>query len=280
MLSADSVIKFFVLLCIFVTLAANGQSQDLGMAKIVKIQGSFRIARVDPAHQMTRFIELGENAPVLAGDVIKTNAGGRVVLGLADGSQAIISENTTIEIRDLRNSPRTIFNVLRGKTRVKIEKMGGKPNPYRVTTPTTVIAVRGTAFDVFVKNERTDVYVNEGEVSVINILTPAQEIILAPGQFTRVEPTAPPRNPERFRQGRNEDAFRPVADKNDGNGPDRDKRPDGDRDGRDQRRRDGENPDGRRRDDSPNFPEMRPPQSPGEPNRGSQDRPRRPGLEK
>ena len=280
MLSADSVIKFFVLLCIFVTLAASGQSQDLVTAKIVKIQGSVRIARVDSANQMTRFVELAENAPVLVGDVIKTNAGGRVILGLADGSQAIISENTTVEIKDLRNSPRTIFNVLRGKTRIKIEKMGGKPNPYRVTTPTTVIAVRGTVFDVFVKNERTEVYVNEGEVSVINILTPAQEIILAPGQFTRVELSAPPRNPERFRPGRNEDAFRPVADNTDGNRRDRDGKNDGDRDGKDQRRRESENPDGRRRDDFPRFPETRPPQSPGDPNRGSQDRPRRPGIEK
>jgi hypothetical protein len=66
-------------------------------------------------------------ASTVVGDVIKTFKGGRLVLGLSDGSQAIIAEQTTVEITDLSRSPRTIFNVLRGKTRIKIEKMGDAP---------------------------------------------------------------------------------------------------------------------------------------------------------
>ncbi len=97
-----------------------------------------------------------------AGDVIRTFKGGRLVLGLSDGSQAIIGEQTTVEITDLSRSPRTIFNLLRGKTRVKIEKMGGRPNPYRVNTPTAVIAVRGTLFDVLVSEKETQVLAHEG----------------------------------------------------------------------------------------------------------------------
>ena len=129
------------------------------------------------------------------------------MLGLADGSQAIISENTTVEIKDAKNSPRTIFNILRGKTRIKIEKLGGKPNPYRVTTPTTVIAVRGTIFDVFVKGDKTEVFVVEGEVSVTNLFVPDREVILTPGQFTRVEKEQPPRPPSPYKTERNNNFF-------------------------------------------------------------------------
>src|SRR5207253_2390830 len=135
------------------------------------------------------------------GDVIKTHKGGRFVLGLADGSQAIISENTTVEILDLSRSPRTIFNLLRGKTRIKIEKVGGRPNPYRVNTPTAVIAVRGTLFDVFATEKDTQVFVHEGEVAVSNLLVPERTVICSPGQRTRVQQAQPPEAPSHFQPG-------------------------------------------------------------------------------
>jgi len=151
------------------------------------------------------------NDELLAGDVIKTYTGGRLVLGLTDGSQAIIGEKTVVEVADLSKSPRTIFNVLRGKTRVKIEKIGGRPNPYRVNTPTTVIAVRGTLFDVLVSDKETQVFVHEGEVAVSNFARPDAPIILSPGQRTRVQHTQPPEPPTNFRPGRNDDTFKPSG---------------------------------------------------------------------
>lgn len=279
MLSADLILKFFVFLCIFVSLVTGAQSQNFASAKIVKIQGAVQIARVDSNAKMMVFVELGENAPVLAGDVIKTKTGARVVLGLADGSQAIIGENTTVEIKDLSESPRTIFNVLRGKTRIKIEKMGGKPNPYRVTTPTTVIAVRGTVFDVFVKDNRTEVFVNEGAVSVTGLLAPEQEVLLAPGQFTRVEAGAAPRRAEQFRRERNEEFFRAIAQNDDRRRDDND-RAENSRGGRDARRGNDERA-RRRADDFPNSPDARPNPAPIDSSRAPdrESRPRRPQFE-
>jgi hypothetical protein len=189
-------VKFFILLCIFVTLASSASSQDFVSAKILNAQGAVQIVRLESSTNVVINVPIRENEPVLAGDVVKTNTGGRLVLGISDGSQAIIAPNTTVEIRDLSSSPRTIFNVLRGKTRIMIQKMGGKPNPYRVTTPTTVIAVRGTIFDVFVKGKRTEVFVSEGEVNVTNLTLTDQGVILVPGQFTFVEETVPPRSPK------------------------------------------------------------------------------------
>ena len=148
------------------------------------------------------------NDELLAGDVIKTYAGGRLVLGLLDGSQAIIAEKSIVEIVDLSKSPRTIFNLLRGKTRIKIEKVGGRPNPYRVNTPTTVIAVRGTLFDVIVSDKETQVFVHEGEVAVSNFARPEAAVILSPGQRTRVQQAQPPERPSSFQPGRNNETFK------------------------------------------------------------------------
>jgi hypothetical protein len=187
----------------------NAQAQTLASAKILSSTGSVEIQRRSPQNQAALLkIAYHVNDELLAGDVVKTGAGARLVLGLLDGSQAIIGEKTIVEIADLSKSPRTIFNVLRGKTRIKIEKVGGRPNPYKVNTPTTVIAVRGTLFDVIVSEKETQVFVHEGEVAVSNFARPDLPVILSPGQRTRVQQARPPEPPSRFQPGRNNDTFR------------------------------------------------------------------------
>lgn len=197
----------------------NARSQTLASARILSSDGPVEIQRPSQAKALLTKITYQVNDELFAGDVIRTFKGGRLVLGLVDGSQAIIGETTTVEIMDTSKSPRTIFNVLRGRTRVKIEKVGGRPNPYRVNTPTTVIAVRGTLFDVIVTDKDTQVFVHEGEVAVSNFARPEVTVILSPGQKTRVQQTQVPDFPSRFQPGRNDDKFNPdQRDKNSDNG--------------------------------------------------------------
>lgn len=191
--------------------SAGARAQVLVSAKVLSSEGRVEIERRAQGESAFAKISLRASDQLLAGDVIKTYKGGRLVVGLSDGSQAIIGENTTVEIGDLARTPRTIFNVLRGKTRVKIEKLGGRPNPYRVNTPTAVIAVRGTLFDVLAKDAETQVFVHEGEVAVTNATMPDAPVILSPGQRTRVEPSQPPAPPSAFPTGRNDDAFKSRA---------------------------------------------------------------------
>lgn len=242
--------------------------QGSPVARILAAQGSVQITRPVAGENSMQPVKLTDGNDLFNGDVIKTNAGGRLVLGLRDNSQAIIGENTTVEIKDTNSAPRTIFNVLRGRTRIKIEKLGGKPNPYRITTPTTVIAVRGTIFDVFVKSDRTEVFVTEGEVSVTNFLTPLREVVLLPGQFTRVEKDLPPREPESFKPNRNDDHFRERRNEGDrrnpGEGDGRDRNNPNNRDNRDRR----DEPDTRNnpdRRDSNRDGDHRPSRRPGDP---------------
>ncbi len=202
----------FVLIAIVMVLATiNAQQQTLVSAHVMSSSGTVEIQRRAQGQATLTNISYQVNDELVAGDVIKTHRGGRMVLGLSDGSQAIISENTTVEITDLSQSPRTIFNLLRGKTRIKIEKVGGRPNPYRVNTPTAVIAVRGTLFDVFASDSETQVFVHEGEVAVSNLRVPDRPVILTPGNRTRVRETQEPEQPSHFQPGRNNDNFKPPT---------------------------------------------------------------------
>ncbi|HXG83399.1 MAG TPA: FecR family protein [Pyrinomonadaceae bacterium] len=218
MIYKDLILKrFTVLTLLFFLAAAAAQAQTSLSINVLSVEGAVRITRASNGGAPTQIKPRAGNT-VMFGDVIRTSAGGRLVIRLSDGSQAIVSENTTVEIKDFNNSPRTIFNLIRGKTRIKIERLGGKPNPYRITTPTAVIAVRGTIFDVFVKDDETRVFVVEGEVGVTNLLLPDREVILTPGQFTRVRKETPPSPPALFKPGRNNEDFKSLAEQRRGRG--------------------------------------------------------------
>jgi hypothetical protein len=208
MLSKKSTITCLLVLSMALLASTNAHGQTLASARILSSDGAVEIQRPSQSKGLLTKIDYSVNDELFAGDVIRTLKGGRLVLGLTDGSQAIIGEQTILQIMDTSASPRTIFNVLRGKTRVKIEKVGGRPNPYRVNTPTTVIAVRGTLFDVIVEGGETDVFVHEGEVAVSNIARPDATVTILPGQRTRVFHTQPPETPTRFQPGRNDGTFR------------------------------------------------------------------------
>lgn len=190
-------------------------AQTLISAKVLSSEGPVEIRRATNGQAQIQPSAFKANDELNAGDTIVTGKKGRLVLGLSDGSQAVIAPQTTVVIQNLQQSPRTLFNVLRGKTRVQIEKYGGQPNPYRVNTPTAVIAVRGTIFDVLVKDDETEVFLHEGQVSVFNLALPNQPILLAPGQTTRIIGERVPRNPNTFKPGRNDDSFRSTGQRQD-----------------------------------------------------------------
>jgi hypothetical protein len=189
---------------------STSRAQEMVSAKVLSIQGQVEIQR-QPANQpQFQKIAFKIEDQLKAGDTIITGKNGRLVLGLSDGSQAVIAAKTTVVIKDLSQSPRTLFNVIRGKTRVHIEKLGGQPNPYRVNTPTAVIAVRGTIFDVLVDEKETQVFLHEGQVAVTNLALPDRPVILSAGQATKVLLQRPPNQPNSFKDGRNDGMFKPA----------------------------------------------------------------------
>jgi hypothetical protein len=125
------------------------------------------------------------------GDEIDTRGGGRVVIELTDGSVVVIHPNSRIVIRNFRAaaSLREMCKILIGRVRVKVAHYGGKPNPYRVNSPTASILVRGTEFSVDVDSSGdTRVVVFDGLVEVESLSDPRRRVLLSPGRGALVRP--------------------------------------------------------------------------------------------
>ena len=137
------------------------------------------------------FVALSANTPaVQAGDEVRTGPGGTLILEVPDGSYMVVSENTTLTIEDFwSGSFKNLVNLMMGKVRFYVQRLGGKPNPYRVTTPTALIAVRGTTFEVTIDEaQAVEVRCIEGRIAVESVGLADREVILETGRKTLVRP--------------------------------------------------------------------------------------------
>src|SRR5262245_46917898 len=159
------------------------------------------------------------------GDEIDTRGGGRVAIELTDGSVVVVHPNSRIVISDYRAAPslREMFRILVGRVRIKIAHYGGKPNPYRVNSPTASILVRGTEFGVAVESSGdTTVVVYDGLVEVQSLSDPRRRALLSKGRGALVKPnedihlfTPSSGNKLEERGSRNDDADNEKGSRND-----------------------------------------------------------------
>jgi hypothetical protein len=121
---------------------------------------------------------------LVPGDEVDTRGGGRVTIELSDGSLVIVQPGSVVVFQDYRNagSLRELLKITVGRVRVRINHFGGRPNPYRLNSPTASIAVRGTEFSVVVKPRGdTEVVVYEGLVEVANLTNPGRRVLVEAG---------------------------------------------------------------------------------------------------
>jgi hypothetical protein len=106
--------------------------------------------------------------------VIVTGPDGFAQFQVSDGSTFEVYPNSNVVFRKNPPNLRDLLDVLVGRVKVHIQKWGGQPNPNRVITPTAVISVRGTTFEVSVDDdsEATMISVEEGVVDVRHALKP------------------------------------------------------------------------------------------------------------
>jgi hypothetical protein len=148
------------------------------------------------------------NQVIRTGDELRTGPGGSVVVHLPDSSYMVVSENSRVVLDDIWSGNfKSIMNLMLGQVRFYIQRLGGRPNPYSVRTPTALIAVRGTTFDVFVDDAQVaEVRCLEGRITVESTAT-NREVILEPGFRTLVRPgdaapAMPVRNDAELNRGR------------------------------------------------------------------------------
>ena len=139
------------------------------------------------------------NEVVQTGDEIRTSSNSEAVIQASDGSKVRIFPDSRIIFGDGPHGIHGFLHLFLGSIKVRIEKVSGRPNPHTLTTPTAIIAVRGTTFSVFVdETDATLVAVDQGVVAVSNVHLPAQEIILRSGEKTWVRQGQPPTRAERY----------------------------------------------------------------------------------
>lgn len=117
-------------------------------------------------------LNLGDKVQIQ--QVIVTGPDGFAKFQVSDGSFFEVYPNSNVVFRKNPGNLRDLLDLLVGRVKIHIQKWGGQPNPNRILTPTAVISVRGTTFDVAVDDDdqTTLVTVEEGAVDVYNPASP------------------------------------------------------------------------------------------------------------
>ena len=180
---------------------AVAQPPLAGQARLISVTGNLSVRRASMASRV-----LAVNETVGIGDELVTDAQSEAVIQAADGSTVHIYPDSRVIYNEHAAGIGDFLHLFFGSIKVHIEKLSGRPNPHSMTTPTAVIAVRGTTFSVFVDDtDATLVAVDEGMVSVANRRSAADEVLLRPGQRTWVRADQRPLRAQAFR-GRSERA--------------------------------------------------------------------------
>lgn len=156
-------------------------------ARIVSLNGSVSVLKDNQAWALSA----GDSVQVR--QVIVTGNDGYAVFQVSDGSTFEVYPNSHVVFRKNVPNWRDLIDVIIGKVRVHIEHFGNIPNPNRVVTPTAVISVRGTTFDVSVdpEGDATLVEVEEGRVEVWHALRGGNSKVLNTGDSLTVYRTVP-----------------------------------------------------------------------------------------
>jgi hypothetical protein len=180
------------LLCVNSLLVTDLRAQlagpDLnGAAKLMQFTGQISYMRG------SELWALNVGDTVQPQQVIVTGQDGYGLFQVSDGSTFEVFPKSKVVFRPNRGDWKEIIEVWLGKIRVQIEHAGGLPNNNKVRTPSAVISVRGTIFDVEVEDEEgtTLVVDEEGQVEVRHLLKTGNAVVLNPTEYIRIYKNEP-----------------------------------------------------------------------------------------
>ena len=131
---------------------------------------------------------LFEGNTVRPQQIVKTGQDGYARFQVSDGSTFEVFPNSQVIFRANPPSWKDLLDVVIGRVKVYIQHLPGVPNPNNVSSPTAVISVRGTVFEVSVEDQdgTTFVSVDEGLVAVRSKAPAGGEVLLQPTESIRV----------------------------------------------------------------------------------------------
>lgn len=152
-------------------------------AKVIAVTGQVSVLRDSEPWALN----IGDQ--VQAQQVILTGPDGYAKFQTSDGSTFEVYPSSNVIFRKNPGSLRDLLDLFVGRVKIHIQRLGGQPNPNRIMTPTAVISVRGTIFDVSVdddSDETTTISVEEGSVEVRHALKPGAPKIVNAGESLHV----------------------------------------------------------------------------------------------
>ena len=163
-----------------------------GWAKVLELKGEVQVQL--PAQTL---VPASRQMILPAGSSVQTKKGS-ALLQLSDGSEVLVKSNSSVVLKSPDESDHHYFELLVGKIRAAIKKrLQGAPS-FRLGTPTAVITVRGTQFEVAVNNKlATSVVVYEGLVEVSGVGYQGPPMLLGPGYMIDIPRTGAPSRPRR-----------------------------------------------------------------------------------
>jgi ferric-dicitrate binding protein FerR (iron transport regulator) len=174
--------------------ATTLQAQSDSRATAIELQGQVYAVRggMVALFQSHTAGATDKNSTVGAAEEIFTGPDGYARFRIADGSTFEVFPNSRVTFQ-AKYTLEDMLELLLGKIRVQIEHHNG-PNHKKVSTPTALISVRGTVFDVAVEDPdgTTLVSVEEGQVEVRHLLQPSSITkTLNAGDAFRIYPNQP-----------------------------------------------------------------------------------------
>jgi hypothetical protein len=158
-----------------------------GAAKVISLSG--RVSTLRDSGQWA--LNVGDLVRVQ--QLIVTGSDGYALFQVSDGSTFEVYPNSRVTFRNNPGNWKDLVDLWIGRIKIHIQKLGGQPNHNRIHTPTAVISVRGTTFDVAVEDDdATLVVVEEGQVAVQHALLPRGDPkIVNAGEWLRVYKNEP-----------------------------------------------------------------------------------------
>ncbi len=131
-----------------------------------------------------------------AGTILETKEGRLVLVLRTDESEILVQPHTRLVISEPKPGNWNAVEILLGRVRAYIRKRTGGAPPFQMGTPSAVIAVRGTRFDVEVnKRGVSEIDVFDGLVEVGSSVAAGRSVLVRPGFSTRVGMGTPPEEP-------------------------------------------------------------------------------------
>lgn len=133
---------------------------------------------------------------------------GRLLLKLSDGSDILVRPHTKLVLKQPETSGWKYFQMMIGRIRTSIQKRFGGAPAFQIGTPSAVISVRGTKFEVEVdRRGYTEVDVDEGVVELEALNGLGQSVMITAGFSSRVGMETGPETPRPTRD------LRPMLDR-------------------------------------------------------------------